>query len=150
MVAPASQMPSQSDRQFLQDVSAGNMAVIELGKLGVSQGTNAAVQAFCQRMIDDQSATATKLQAIARAQQLALAASPSAAPPESCAGLKRLLGDRFDHGSAKAPVQDRHDALQLVTSDEQRGKNPALRACATKSLPGLQAQLALATKLPPG
>ncbi|MEO8747283.1 MAG: DUF4142 domain-containing protein, partial [Rhodanobacter sp.] len=146
----ASQMPSQCDRQFLQDASAGNMAAIELGKLAVSQGTNAAVQAFGQGMLDDESATATKLRAIARSQQLALAALPSEAPPESRAALKRLLGDRFDHGYAKAAVQDRHDALQLVTSDEQRGTNSARRACAMKSLAGLQAQLALATKPPSG
>lgn len=149
-VAPASLMRSPTDRQFLRAASASSMAAMDLGELAVAQGTNSAVQAFGQRMIDEQSAAAIKLQAMARSQQLALAGSPSTVQQESYATLKGLLGDAFDHGYAKAAVRDRRDALHLFASEEQRGTNPAPRAYATQALPVLKAQLELAMRLPQG
>ena len=150
MVVETAQMLSQVDRQFLHDAYASNLAAIELGKLAVSQGTNSAVKAFGQRIVDEQSAANEKLQTIARAQQRPLAASPLPVQRKAYSTLQGLLGDTFDHGYAKAAVGDRYDAVQLFTAEEQRGTNPALRAYAVQTLSILRAQLALAKTMPQG
>ena len=141
---------SKADRSFAKKASAANLAEVKLGKLALAQGTNSAVKAFGQRMIDDHSAANQKLDAIANDKSISVAQAPNAAQKKEYDKLKSLHGDAFDHEYAKKAVADHHKAIQLFTKEKNHGTDPALRGYASQTLPTLKEHLSLAVKLPKG
>lgn len=141
---------NKADRTFAKEASAANLAEVKLGKLAQSQGTNSAVKAFGQRMIDDHTAANQKLSAIASDKSLTVSQAPSAAQQKEYDKLKSLHGDAFDHEYAKKAVHDHHAAIHLFTKEEKHGTDPSLRGYASQTLPTLKEHLSLALKLPQG
>lgn len=141
---------SKADRRFARKASAANLAEVKLGKLALSQGTNSAVKAFGQRMIDDHSAANQKLKGIAHDKSIAVPQAPDTSEQKEYDKLKGLHGDAFDHEYAKKAVTDHHKAIRLFTKEQNHGTDPALRGYASQTLPMLKKHLSLAVKLPQG
>jgi putative membrane protein len=130
---------SAADRSFVRKASAANLAVVRLGKLALSQGTNSVVKAFGQRMITDHTAANRKLKVIASAQSLLLSSAPSPAAQRQYATMKGLADATFDHAYAKNAVQNYQEAIGLFE-----------RSYALQTLPTLKELLSLALRLPRG
>lgn len=141
---------SKADRTFAKKASAANLAEVKLGKLALSRGTNSAVKAFGQRMIDNHTAANEKLSGIASDKSLTVSETPSAAQQKEYDMLKDMRGSAFDHAYAKKAVQDHHGAIRLFTKEKQSGTDPALRGFASQTLPTLKEHLSMARKLPKG
>lgn len=108
------------------------------------------VKAFGQRMVTDHTAANQKLNAIARAQSVAISAGPSPAARQEYATMKDLADATFDHAYAKRTVQDHRAAITLFETEVAQGTDPALRNYAGQTLRILKQHLLLALKLPQG
>jgi putative membrane protein len=126
-------------RSGLAEVSFGALA----GKLGASPG----VKAFGRQAAAAHAATHAELAAIAGAQGLFAPMATDAKRRAAASSLAGLRGAAFDLAYAAVTVRDHEETVALYAAEAARGRNGALRAFASRTLPALQGRLAAAKAL---
>jgi len=135
--ASASSGHAAADAAFVKQASAAGLAEVALGQLGASQG-----------MVTDHTKANDELKSIASGKNLTVASAPMPADEKAAAALGKKSGDAFDQAFAKKMVADHQKAVALFTKESTSGKDPELKAFATKTLPTLKDHLEMAKKLP--
>lgn len=107
---------SMGDKDFVKDVSAANMAEIELGRLAAEHGTNAEVKKFGQMMVDDHTKAGDKLSAIASQHSIAMATEIDDKHRDLHDKLSKLQGAEFDREYIDAMVDGHNDVLDKLGS----------------------------------
>lgn len=107
---------SNGDKDFVKDVSAANMAEIELGRLATERGTNAQVKKFGQMMIDDHTKAGDQLSAIANQHNIAMATELDDTHRDLRDKLSKLSGADFDREYIDAMVDGHNDVLDKLGS----------------------------------
>ena len=133
-----------ADEAFVMKVAKGGMAEVELGKLAAEKASSDEVKKFGQRMADDHSKANDELKTLARSKNITL---PSEIGPEEKAlrdRLMKLSGPAFDQAYMKAMVSDHVKDVNEFKMESKSGKDPEVKAWATKTLPTLEEHLALA------
>lgn len=146
----SSNVAAAPDAAFVQKASASGLAEVALGQLGSSQGNSADTKAFGAQMVKDHTAANNELKSIAGGKNMSMATTPTPADEKAATAMSKKTGDDFDKAFAKKMVADHQKAVALFTKESTSGKDPELKAFATKTLPTLKEHLEMAKKLPGG
>jgi putative membrane protein len=130
----------KSDDDFVRDVAIKNMAEIELSRMALDKTTNLDIKSFAQRMIDDHSAAANKLNSIVSGQLIDWPAQLDDKHRETADELAKKQGVDFDRDYLKAMVEGHQDLTAKLESrlDVQSladWKTAAAGRTQTKALP---------------
>jgi putative membrane protein len=136
------------DAKFVEAASAAGLAEVSLGRLGGSQGQSAEVKAFGQEMLEDHTKANDELKTIASGKSIPVSTAPMAADTKAAAMIGNKHGAEFDTAFKKKMVADHEKVVKLFTKESTDGKDPDLKAFATKMLPDLKDHLQMAQQLP--
>jgi putative membrane protein len=145
-----SAMTSAPDAKFVEAASASGLAEVSLGKLGAQQGQSQEVKTFGQQMVDDHTKANDELKTIAGGKSIPVSTLPMAEDAKAATMIAKKQGADFDAAFKKKMVADHEKAVKLFTSESTGGKDPELKAFATKTLPTLKHHLEMARQLPAG
>ena len=141
---------SNSDKDFVNDVTVAGMAEVELGKMAVDRSTNAEVKKFGQMMVDDHTAAGNKLNAVASQYNIPTPTALDDKHRDLRDKLAKLQGADFDreymnamvdgHEAVADKLESRIDKADLAkwktkTSDQMTGKKTEVRGEAVAVLP---------------
>jgi len=138
----------RSDADFVRLLDRSNTAELDAAKYVVNRTKDPAVHQFAQRMIDDHSTAAVKLEAATRGTNLLPVPRADAQPPAGeMRGMTRLTqetGPQMDADYMRMQIGAHRRALEIVQWEAQNGQNAGLRALATSLAPTIQQHLQLA------
>ena len=118
---------SQSDKEFLEKASQGNVAEVELGKLALKKSTNPDVRAFAQRMIADHGKLGKQMAPLMADAGVKPSISLNTEHQHLYNKLNGLSGAEFDKEYVKAMDEDHHDDLKDFRSEVGSTQVPALK-----------------------
>ena len=136
-----------ADSKFVMDAAKGGMAEVEMGRMAADKASNADVKQFGQKMVDDHSKANDELKQVASAKGITL---PSAIDPAHKAKMDKmssLSGDAFDKAYVADMVQDHKKDVAEFQKEANGGKDPDVKAFASKTLPTLQEHLKMIQEL---
>ncbi|SDG32062.1 DUF4142 domain-containing protein [Dyella sp. 333MFSha] len=136
------------DAAFVKKASAAGLAEVTLGKLGAEKGASSDVKTFGQTMVDDHTKAGDELKTIAAAKSIPVSTAPMPADATAAASIGKKDGAAFDTAFKTKMVADHEKVIKLFTTESSTGKDPELKAFATKTLPTLQHHLEMAKQLP--
>jgi len=129
------------DQQFIKTAAEGSMAEVEMGRLAAERASHSDVKAFGQKMVDDHEKVDSQLKSIAAEKHVALATALSAKDKSTYDRLSRLSGNAFDRAYMQDMVQDHQTDIAAFKSEASGGKDPDVKAFASKTLPTLENHL---------
>jgi putative membrane protein len=135
------------DRAFVVNAGLAGMAEVEHGRLATQKAQSPKVKDFGERMIADHTLSGNELKSLAATKQITL---PTALdPPHQAAHDKyaTLPGGEFDRVYMQDMVADHQKAVADFTAEANSGKDPEVKAWASKTLPALQGHLKMAQDL---
>jgi putative membrane protein len=136
---------AREDSRMLADLAQGNMAEIETGRLALDKSQNEQVRKFAQQMIDDHGSALKELQTLAQSKGMSLPDGPDVKHKTVATALRVLSGDTFDRQYlSRAGVNDHQDTLKLLQKIQTEGRDPDVKALATKMIPTVQHHLDMA------
>jgi len=143
-----SAMTNAPDAKFVEVASAAGLAEVALGKLGAEKGQSDDVKTFGQQMVDDHTKANDELKTIASGKSIPVSQLPMASDTKAAAMIGNKTGPEFDAAFKKKMVADHEKVVKLFTKESTSGKDPDLKAFASKTLPTLQHHLQEAKALP--
>jgi putative membrane protein len=144
---PAPDAVNTVDVVFLQQLSLGGRAEVELGKLAGSRGEDEGVDRFGQRMVKDHGDANGKLAALARGAGVQLPAEPDAEQVAARGELERLNGRTFDIRYLEGQIKDHQKAAELLIHEVASGQHVGVRQFAADTLPAVMEHLQMAKTL---
>jgi putative membrane protein len=144
--APAASAKSQSAplASFAREAATGGMSEVELGRLAVERGTDPAVKAFGQQMVDDHSKANVELQTIAAQAGVTLPGQIDPKEKATYAKLSALSGAAFDRAYIDDMIKDhKADVAAFEKASRAPGDSPFKKFAADK-LPTLREHLKMA------
>jgi putative membrane protein len=135
---------SATDRTFLKKAAEGNMAEVEMGKLGQQKGTSSQVKQLADRLVNDHQQNQQTLQSLAQKEGVTLPTSVAPNHQALKARLEKLNGAAFDKAFATDAVREHHKDIAEFKRVESSTKNPDVKNYAAQTLPKLQEHLQLA------
>jgi len=148
--AQATQQPTATgqkgavdDNLFLMVAAVSGMGEVKLSELGLTKATNPELKQFSQRAIDDHTHANQTIRAMAtqRNVELPVAVGPKA---QFCLqSLSGLSGEEFDRCYAKAQLVVHMEAIATFEAEAERGRDPQVKALASKLLPTLKEHLSM-------
>lgn len=150
-LAPAvqAQSPSRGDARFVRDAAAGGQAEVALGQLALQKGSSPQVKQFAERMVAEHGQANQELLQLASSKGIAAPAQPTSQQRRDAALLGGMSGDAFDHSYARQMVADHRTTVTLFEREARSGRDPELKAFATRLLPSLRDHLQQARALGP-
>jgi putative membrane protein len=131
------------DSQFIIKAAQGGLAEVELGNLAKDHAKNSDVKDFGQKMVDDHSKANDELKALALQKNVTL---PNEVDPKAKAVMSKLSGlsgDAFDRAYVKDMVADHKEDIAEFRKEANNGKDPDVKAWASKTLPTLENHLGM-------
>lgn len=147
--APGSMMRTPtSDADFVRLFDRSNTAELDMAKYIVNRTKDPAVHQFAQRMIDDHSTAAVKLEATTRGTDMRPAPRNDAGMSPAEARIMQMLtsetGAQLDADYMRIQVPAHQRALGLLQWESVNGTNAGLKTLATSIAPTVQQHLQLA------
>jgi len=139
---------SQQDHKFVMETAMGGLKEVELGRIAAQQGATDAVKQYGQRMVDDHTKANTELMTLATSKGMTLPTELDEKHREDVTKLSGMSGAEFDRAYAKMMVNDHKKKVDNFEKQSTRGRDPDLKAFATKTLPTVQEHLQMARALP--
>jgi putative membrane protein len=133
-----------SDEHFVMEVAQDGMAEVELGKLAADKASSADVKKFAQRMVDDHSKANDELKTLAQNKKITLPTSVDATHKATLDRLSTLSGEAFDRAYMQEMVKAHRKAVEAFRMEAKSGKDPDIKAWASKTLPTLEEHLKMA------
>jgi putative membrane protein len=130
-----------SDQHFVMEAAKGGMAEVELGKLATQKATNDQVKQFGQRMVDDHGKANDELKSLAQNKKITL---PTEVDPKDKAfhdRLAKMSGEQFDRAYMQHMLADHRKDVNAFRMESKSGKDPDVKAWASKTLPTLEEHL---------
>ena len=135
------------DSKFVEDAAIGGMAEVELGKLAAEKATSADVKQFAQRMVDDHSKANEELSSLASSKGITLPTAVDAKVQAHVEHLSKLSGAEFDQEYMKMMVSDHDKDVAEFEREANSGKDPDVKAWASKTLPTLREHQTMAKSI---
>jgi putative membrane protein len=138
------QKGSNPDQAFAMAAATGGLAEVELGKLGVDKASNADVKKFAQKMVDDHGKANDELKGILQQKGITVPSELKGKEKSTHERLSKLSGAEFDKAYMSDMVRDHEKDVKEFERESTNGKDPELKAFASKTLPTLQEHLKMA------
>ena len=132
------------DKLFVMNAAKGGLAEVDLGQLAADKGSSDEVKKFGQRMVADHSKANDELKSLAQQKNITL---PTALDPKDKAAhdrLAKLSGAAFDRAYMQHMLADHRKDVNEFKHESTMGKDPDVKAWASKTLPTLEDHLKLA------
>ena len=136
---------SATDSGFIMTAAMGGMAEVEMGRLATQRASSDAVKQFAQRMVDDHTKANDELTQIATSKGVTLPTGPDAKHQALMTRMQNLSGAAFDRAYLRnAGLKDHEKTVKLFQREIDKGKDPDVKAFASKNLPTIQDHLRMA------
>ena len=132
------------DQKFVMEAAKGGMAEVELGKLAADKASSSDVKKFGQRMVDDHGKANDELKTLAQNKNITLPTAVDAQDKATIDRLSKLSGDAFDRAYMQAMLKDHRKDVSEFRAESKSGKDPDVKAWASKTLPTLEEHLKMA------
>lgn len=130
-----------ADRDFIMEAASGGLMEVELGRTASTAAASPKVKEFGRMMVADHTKANTELKAIAAKKNITVPAAPAEKHQTHINELKEKKGAEFDKAYVDMMVNDHQEDIQNFTNEAQNGKDTAVKAFASKTLPVLQKHL---------
>ena len=138
--------PGSPDQAFMMKAAQGGMAEVQSGNLAKEHAKSQAVKDFGQRMVDDHSKANDELRNLASQKNVTLPTDMDAKDKATYDRLSKLNGAAFDKAYMRDMVSDHRKDIAEFRRESESGKDPDVKAWASKTLPTLEDHLKLAEK----
>jgi putative membrane protein len=138
------------DAKFAKALAGGGTAEITFSKLAEQKVASGKLKDFAAMMVTDHTKAADTLMAIAAKENITLPTTMDADHQTQYDSMQKTSGDDFNKAYVNLMVADHTGAVALITNESQNGKDPALKAFATKILPTVQGHLDAINKIKAG
>jgi putative membrane protein len=135
---------TNKDVAYLKQESVGNSSEIALGRLALTNSTNADVRALAQRLIDDHTAGLQQVDQIAVLKNVQTLPVTDRSHQAVLNRLTKLTGKKFDVAFSAFEVSDHKKGLKKNQAEAKRTQDPDALAYASGEATVLSAHLALA------
>lgn len=138
---------NQTDINFMQQASYGNLSEKSAGQIASSKSTTPAVQGFGQMMVTDHGMAQTELDSLGTRFNQQLPTTPDSAHLAMAAVLQTKSGHDFDTTYMGGQVMDHIKTIQLFQDEQNNGSNQMVKNYANKYLPTIQHHYTLADSI---
>jgi putative membrane protein len=135
---------NKTDRAFVTKAAAGGMAEVQAAQTAQQKSQNDQVKAFAQKMIDDHTPNNKELMDLASQKGLTPPAAVPARMQKQLDKLQAMDGSRFDRAYLQQQVKAHKQMLATFKNEAQDGKDPDLKAFASKTIPVIQSHIDMA------
>lgn len=130
------------DGTFILDAASGGLMEVELGRTASTTATSPQVKEFGRMMVTDHTKANTELKAITAKKNITLPAAPTGKNRDHMNDLMAKKGADFDKAYVNMMVDDHKEDISKFQDEAKNGKDPDIKAFASKTLPVLQKHLA--------
>lgn len=130
--------------KFAAKAAQGGRAEVEMGRMAAQRGSDPAVKAFGQRMVDDHSKANDELKSVAAKNNITLPGEMSAMQKTEMDKLSKLSGAAFDKAYLSLMVKDHEKDVKEFQMQATGGTNADIKNFASTTLPTLQSHLQMA------
>jgi len=127
--------------EFILSAAQGGMGEVELGMVAAQQGHSEEVKKFGERMVTDHTKGNDELKAIAQQRGITLPSDLDAKDKAMKTRLSKMQGTSFDRAYMRDMVSDHKQDVAEFRRESMSGKDPEVKAWATKMLPTLEDHL---------
>ncbi len=140
----ALQTAHAADEKFVEKAALGGMAEVAAGEVAKTKGSSDAVKQFGAQMVTDHSKANDELKAIVSNKGMSAPTELDNAHKKAVAKLEGKSGKDFDKAYKSQMVSDHKATISLFEKEAKSGKDPELKAFASKTLPDLKHHLEMA------
>jgi putative membrane protein len=137
---------STVDRQFLVTVARMDMTEAHQGQMAASQATRADVKDYAKTVVDDDTASYADVSQLAAKTGVTIPKGINSGQNRTIVQLVHLKGDRFDRQFANDGVAADRQLLTAFQHEAKNGRDPDVKAYASKTIPTIQKHLQAAEK----
>ena len=145
--AAAAKTKRVSGRKFMTKAAAGGITEVEMGKLAQAKASSEQVKQFGARMEADHGKANAELKSIAASKNVELPQTPPKKEVAMMDKMKAMSGAEFDRAYMSHMVTDHKKDIALFEKEANTGKDPQLKAFASKTLPTLREHLQMAQSI---
>jgi putative membrane protein len=135
---------SDADKKFMMEAASGGMFEVEAGKVAAQKASAEDVKKFGQRMVDDHSKANEELMQLANSKGVTPPKEMNKAHKEKLDKLSKKSGKDFDKAYMDEMVKDHTKDVSAFKKEAKDGKDPDVKAWASKTLPTLEDHLKMA------
>jgi putative membrane protein len=136
-----------TDEQFVMKASEDGLAEVNHGMLAAQKAASPEVKQFGQRMVQDHGKANQELLDLANRKQFKVAKDMGEKHKAVQTKLSSLSGAEFDRQFMHHMVEAHEKAVTLFKTQAKDGKDEAVKAFATKTLPTLEDHLKMARSI---
>lgn len=131
----------ESVEDFVKEAASGGLMEVELGRYAEQNAGNPRVRNFGTMMVRDHSKANDELKSVASQKNLEVPATMEDSHMNRLNELKKKTGAEFDKEYMKEMVDDHEKDVDKFRKQSENGKDPEIKAFASKTLPVLQMHL---------
>jgi putative membrane protein len=132
---------SGKDQTIMEEISYGNIAEIEMGKVADSISPTPDVKAFGRMMIEDHTVAQTELEQMASRWSLDLPQTPDSLHRAKKQQLMMMSGHAFDTAYIAGQIKDHQATIALLEMAANNSGQQSIRDYANKYLPKVKMHL---------
>ena len=140
----AGQTSTSPDSHFVMEAAKGGLAEVEMGKLAADKASSSEVKQFGQRMVDDHSKANDELKSVASQKGITIPTEVDAKHKAKMDQMSKLSGEAFDKAYMADMLKDHKEDVADFKKEAGSGKDPDVKAFASKTLPTLEEHLRMA------
>jgi putative membrane protein len=135
------QTASNADKAFMKMAAQADMTEAHLGQMAESQASQSLVKDFGQKLTHDHTDAYTQLTALAAKTGSAVPKGIDVRKISAVEQLMKAKGAQFDRQFVQDEIRDHQKALAEFKREAQHGKDPDVKAYASKMIPVLEDHL---------
>lgn len=147
-IKPTESALSTSDNRLLMQVAMGGQKQLAISQAALDKVTDPQAKLLAQSEVEEQTGVAAKLSEIAAAKGVTLPAGPDSAAEPILSQMNSLSGAELDaFYVAQSGIKGHKELLATMTKVNKTGKDLALKALATATLPVIRLHLKVSTNV---
>jgi putative membrane protein len=130
-----------NDEDFVKEAASGGLMEVELGRLAEQNARNPRVKKFGAMMVKDHSKANDELRSIATSKNINIPANMDDKHMDKVEDLRKKNGEEFDKDYMDMMVDDHEKDIDKFKKEAEDGKNPEVKAFASKTISTLMMHL---------
>jgi putative membrane protein len=135
---------SNADRQFMITAAKSNMTEVREGQMAQSQGSSASVKDFGKALVQDHTRAEHQLADLSAKTGVPIPTGINTVNHPTIQQLTGLKGASFDRRFANDEIATHRRAIALFKHEAEYGRDPAVKAYASQTIPVLEKHLRMA------
>jgi putative membrane protein len=134
----------EDDAKYAVEAANGGMLEVELGKLAQNKAISPEVAKFANMMVADHTKANNELKALAASKKISLPATLGDKFQKDYDDFSKMKREEFDKAYTDYMVKDHKEDIEEFKKEASDGKDPDLKAFASKHVPILEHHLLMA------